>query len=175
MKKFYTIKELKNPAGAWLLAVILSLLLTGLLAPTAVWISLDTNDMLYENRQKQAELEEKIELSNKLEIEHARLLSPYELKKKAETIGMGLANANQVRRITIFEKEVQNPDNIAQEDQKEEKFFIEIGINEELENEKKQKLTNEINKEEDIDTKKNSQTQSGKEIQIQDPLIIKPE
>ncbi len=104
MKKFYTLKELKNPAGTWLLAVIISLLVTGLLAPTAVWISLDTSDILYQNRQMQAELDKKKELSEKLEIEAARLLSPYELKKKAEHLGMGQANAGQVRRITIYEK-----------------------------------------------------------------------
>ncbi len=150
MKKLYTIKELKNPAGTWLLGVILSLLVTGLLAPAAVWLSLDINDTLYENRQKQRELDKRTELSHKLEIEHARLLSPYELKKKAEIIGMGLANANQVRRITVIEEnELVNSD--TQNISEDESSFIEIGINEELE----QELQNGKESEEDLQTFEN--------------------
>ncbi len=99
MKKFYTLKELKNPAGTWLLGVIISLLITGVLAPMAVWISIEKNELLYQSRQLQAELEKKAELSAKLEVEHGRMLSPYELKKKAEEIGMGQANSGQVRRL----------------------------------------------------------------------------
>ncbi len=101
MKKIYTFKELKNPVGLWLLAVILSLLITGISAPAAIWISLEKSDLLYQSRQLQNELEEKLELSTKLEIEHARLLSPYELRQRAEEIGMGLPSTGQVRRLQI--------------------------------------------------------------------------
>lgn len=101
MKKNYTLKELKNPASAWLLLVILSLLITAAIAPMAVWISIEKSEIFFSARQLQGELDNKLELFAKLEVEHERLLSPHELQRKAEAIHMGVAKSGQIRRLDL--------------------------------------------------------------------------
>ncbi len=99
MNKIYTMKELKNPLGLWVLGVIISLLFTGIFMLLAIWINLEQNEVLYINRQLQAELDKKVEHLAKLEVEHGRLISPYELETKAKSIGMGIAEPGQIRRL----------------------------------------------------------------------------
>ncbi len=94
-------KEKKNTIGSWILTIAVSLVITAALAPLAIWISIEKNEILYTARKLQNELDMKLELTAKLEVEHGRLLSPYELEKKADEIGMGIASSGQVRRLKI--------------------------------------------------------------------------
>ena len=95
-------KEKKRKFGAsWIFGICLSLLITISLAPLSVWISIEKNELLYLARKKQTELDKKIELTAKLEVEYTRLHTPYELEQKAIEIGMGVAKSGQVRRLEV--------------------------------------------------------------------------
>ncbi len=97
--KVRTLKDMNNPLGVWLLGIILSLLLTGVLAPIAIWINIEHSEILYQSRLVQAELLKSSELMAKLEVEYGRLISPYELEEKAKKFSMAMASSGQVRRL----------------------------------------------------------------------------
>ncbi len=101
MRNFQKIKKEKSPIASWLLTIVVSLVITASLAPLAIWISIEKNEILYTARKLQNELDKKFELTAKLEVEHSRLLAPYELEKKADEIGMGIASSGQVRRLKV--------------------------------------------------------------------------
>ncbi len=94
-------KQSKSAIGSWLVTIAVSLVITASLAPLAIWISIEKNEILFTARKLQNELDQKLELTAKLEVEHTSLLSPYELEKKADEIGMGIANSGQVRRLKV--------------------------------------------------------------------------
>ncbi len=94
-----TLKDMNNPLGVWLLGIILSLLLTGVLAPIAIWVNIEHSEILYQSRLVQAELIKSSELLAKLEVEYGRLISPYELEEKAKKFSMAMASSGQVRRL----------------------------------------------------------------------------
>ncbi len=94
-------KQNKSAIGSWILTIAVSLVITASLAPLAIWISIEKNEILFTARKLQNELDKKFELTAKLEVEHTSLLSPYELEKKADEIGMGIASSGQVRRLKI--------------------------------------------------------------------------
>ncbi len=102
MKKVFAIKELSNPAGAWFLAILISLLFSGILTHFAIYINMAHNDILFEIRNIQRELDEKNSLLSKLEVEHSRLLSPYVLEQRAEELGMGIPKSGQIRRLDPY-------------------------------------------------------------------------
>ncbi len=102
MKRVFSIQELKNPAGGWFLAILLSLLFTGVLGHFAIYINMEHNNTLYEIRNIQRELDTKNSLLAKLEVEYSRLLSPYSLEKKAQELGMGIAKTGQIRRLDPY-------------------------------------------------------------------------
>ena len=52
-----------------------------------------------QSKKEQNTLNERRALRAKLEVERERLLSPYELKRKAQEFGMREATAEQVRRL----------------------------------------------------------------------------
>lgn len=86
-------------SGGWLLTLILSLLFSMVLGLTLVWLSIDRNDTAYSIHKMQGQAEEARAHVNKLEVERDSLLSPYVLGRKAEQLGMGMADPGQVRRL----------------------------------------------------------------------------
>ena len=85
-------------AGGWMLG-LLSLLFSMVLGVALIWLSIDRNDTAYSIHKLQKRVEEARSHVNKLEVERDSLLSPYELGKKAEELGMGMADPGQVRRL----------------------------------------------------------------------------
>jgi hypothetical protein len=86
-------------SGGWLLALILSLLFSMVLGLALIWLSIDRNDTAYAIHKAQEELEAVRAHVGKLEVERDTLLSPHILEKKAEQLGMGMADPGQVRRM----------------------------------------------------------------------------
>ncbi len=93
------LKNYKTYRGSWLFSLIASLIVTVCLAPVAIWISIEKNEILYTARNLQNELDKKLELKAKLEVERGRLLSSQELERRAKEIGMGVAESGQIRRL----------------------------------------------------------------------------
>lgn len=88
-------------SGGWMLALILSLLFSMVLGLGLVWLSIDRNDTAYTIQKMQSEADDMRAHVAKLEVERDSLLSPYVLGKKAEQIGMGMADPGQVRRLQV--------------------------------------------------------------------------
>lgn len=86
--------------NGWLLALILSLLLSLLTGLALVWLSIERTDKAYSIRQLQSSVEERRVLKSKLEIERDRLLAPQILREKAVHLHMNEAKAGQIRRMT---------------------------------------------------------------------------
>ncbi|GHU92045.1 hypothetical protein [Candidatus Desulfovibrio trichonymphae] len=68
---------------------------------TLVWSNIERMDTTYFINILQNEFRERRDLHAKLEVERGRLLSPYELRRKAEKFGMREPRSGQVRRIEI--------------------------------------------------------------------------
>ena len=74
-------------SSGWLLAFIISLLLSLLMGLALVWLSIERTDKAYSIRQ----------LRN--EVERDRLLAPHVLRRKAIQLGMSEAKPGQIRRM----------------------------------------------------------------------------
>lgn len=86
-------------SGGWMLTLILSLLFSMVLGLGLIWLSIDRNDTAYTIHKMRIRSEEMTAHVTKLEVERDSLLSPYVLGKKAEQLGMGMADPGQVRRL----------------------------------------------------------------------------
>ena len=86
-------------SNGWLLAFILSLLLSLLMGLALVWLSIERTDKAYAIRQLRADVEERAVLKTKLEVERDRLLAPHVLRRKAQQLGMTEAKPGQIRRM----------------------------------------------------------------------------
>lgn len=62
-------------SSGWLLAFIISLLLSLLMGLALVWLSIERTDKAYSIRQLRNEVEQRAVLKTKLEVERDRLLS----------------------------------------------------------------------------------------------------
>jgi hypothetical protein len=76
-------------SGAFLAALALSL----------VWLNIERTKLAYRSRNLQRELEQALDLGAKLKVEREHLLSPHELGKKAEALGLGPAKPGRIRRM----------------------------------------------------------------------------
>ena len=65
----------------------------------AVWLNIERTDMAYDLRKMEKSLGQKEDLAAKLTVERNNLVSPYELKKLAGRLGLGVAAPGQIRRI----------------------------------------------------------------------------
>lgn len=88
-------------SGGWLLTLIVSLLFSMVLGLALVWLSIDRNDTAYGIHKMRDQVEEARAHVGKLEVERDSLLSPYVLGRKAEQLGMGMADPGQVRRLEV--------------------------------------------------------------------------
>lgn len=88
-------------SSGWLLALIISLLFSLVIGLFLVWLSIERTDTAYSIRQLRGEVERRISLKNKLEVERDKLLAPYELGRKAAAFGMHEARPGQIRKLKI--------------------------------------------------------------------------
>ncbi|MBO6170622.1 MAG: hypothetical protein J6N67_00465 [Desulfovibrio sp.] len=80
------------------------MLVLGLLSPMVmglvqVWCNIERMDTMYFINIQQNTLRERQALRAKLEVERERLLSPYELRRKAQEFGMREPRPGQIRRM----------------------------------------------------------------------------
>ncbi len=83
----------------WLILVASQLLALPLMSLILVWSGIERTDTTYFINIAQNEVREREVLHAKLEVELERLLSPYELRKRAEEFGMREPKPGQVRRM----------------------------------------------------------------------------
>lgn len=81
------------------LALIFSVAMLAALGLTLVWLNIERTKLAYRMRALQHEVDERIDLNAKLSVEREHLLSPRELGKKAELMGLGPAKTGQIRRL----------------------------------------------------------------------------
>lgn len=86
-------------SGGWLLTIVISMLMSLVMGLSLVWINIDRMNVTYRLRALEADRESRVNLKAKLEVERDRLLSPYELGRKAAAYGMKDARPGQIRRI----------------------------------------------------------------------------
>ena len=86
-------------SSGWLLAFIISLLLSLLMGLALVWLSIERTDKAYSIRQLRNEVEQRAVLKTKLEVERDRLLAPHVLRRKAIQLGMSEAKPGLIRRM----------------------------------------------------------------------------
>jgi hypothetical protein len=85
--------------GGLVLALVISVTTLAALALTLVWLNIERTKLAYRVRTLQNEVAQIIDLNAKLSIEREHLLSPHELGKKAERMGLGPAKPGQIRRL----------------------------------------------------------------------------
>ena len=83
----------------WLLVVVLEGLSCALMGLVLIWSNIGRTNTAYFINMVQDDLRKQRELSAKLEVERERLLSPYELRRRAVEFGMHEPVSGQVRRI----------------------------------------------------------------------------
>lgn len=90
-----------NSSRGWFLFLVLSILLSLVTGLVLVWLSIERADSAFRIGQLQAEVERRIALKAKLEVERDKLLAPYELRRKAEALLMHEAKAGQIRKLSL--------------------------------------------------------------------------
>lgn len=85
--------------GGLVLALVLSAAMLAALALTLVWLNIERTKLAYRVRTLQHEASQVADLNAKLSIEREHLLSPHQLGKKAEQLGLGPAKPGQIRRM----------------------------------------------------------------------------
>jgi hypothetical protein len=85
--------------GALVLPLVISIAILVALALTLTWLNIERTKLAYRVRALQNEVVRITDLNAKLSIEREHLLSPFELGKKAERMGLGPAKPGQIRRI----------------------------------------------------------------------------
>ncbi|MBQ4567251.1 MAG: hypothetical protein IJA79_03880 [Desulfovibrio sp.] len=85
----------------WLLVLALGLLSCMVMGLVLVWSGIERTDTTYFINIAQNELRERQALTAKLEVERERLLSPYELRRRAEEAGMREPKPGQIRRMQV--------------------------------------------------------------------------
>lgn len=90
-----------KPRRSWLILLAVMTLFIPLMGLVLVWSGIEKTDTTYSINVAQTEARERQILRNKLEVERDRLLSPYELRRKAEQFGMKEPKAGQIRRMEL--------------------------------------------------------------------------
>lgn len=91
----------RRQGKGWLILLTLELLAIPVMGLILVWSGIERTDTTYFINIAQNEVRERKTLEAKLEVEKERLLSPYELRRRAEEFGMREPRAGQVRRMEI--------------------------------------------------------------------------
>ena len=82
-----------------ILALVFSVATLAALGLSLVWLNIERTKLAYQVRTLQHEMEQVLDLNSKLSIEREHLLSPHELGRKAEKMGLGAAKPGQIRRM----------------------------------------------------------------------------
>jgi len=85
----------------WLLVLAINALMIVGMSVVLVWLSIDRVNTSYFIDVQRGVLKEKQSLRAKLEVERDRLLSPYELRLKADQYGMKEPRPGQIRRMQV--------------------------------------------------------------------------
>lgn len=94
--------SLPRPAGrGWLLVLAWGILACMAMGLVLVWVNIERMDTNYFINIAQNTLNERKSLRAKLQVERERLLSPYELRRRAEEFGMKEPKPGQVRRMQL--------------------------------------------------------------------------
>lgn len=88
-----------RPNRGWLFLLCLEALAIPVMGLVLVWSGIERTDTTYFINIVQNEAKERQTLHAKLEVERDRLLSPYELRRRAEEFGMKEPKAGQIRRM----------------------------------------------------------------------------
>ena len=91
--------EQKRGGRGWLLFLMIGIMSLIAMGLVMVWSNIERMDTTYFINIAQNTLNERRAHRAKLEVERERLLSPYELKRKAQEFGMREAAATQIRRL----------------------------------------------------------------------------
>lgn len=94
-------KPRQKPQRGWLILLVLEALAIPVMGLVLVWSGIERTDTTYFINIAQNEMRERQILHAKLEVERDRLLSPYELRRRAEEFGMKEPKAGQIRRMEI--------------------------------------------------------------------------
>lgn len=81
------------------LPLVLAVACLAVLALSLVWLNIERTKLAYRARVLQHDLQQAQDLNAKLGLEREHIISPHELGKKAETMGLGTARPGQIRRI----------------------------------------------------------------------------
>lgn len=98
VRKLHTRPKVRR---GWLILFILEILAIPVMGLILVWSGIERTDTTYFINIAQNEARERQALRAKLEVERERLLSPYELRRKADEFGMREPGAGQVRRMEM--------------------------------------------------------------------------
>lgn len=94
--------SLPRPSGrGWLLVLAWGILACMAMGLVLVWVNIERMDTNYFINIAQNTLNERKSLRAKLQVERERLLSPYELRRRAEEFGMKEPKPGQVRRMQL--------------------------------------------------------------------------
>lgn len=85
----------------WALALVFNILFAAVCLLTMVWVNIERMDISYFINLEHGKFREKQELHAKLNVERDRLLSPYELRLKAQKYGMKQPAPGQIRRLDL--------------------------------------------------------------------------
>jgi len=94
-----TIRRKSTYTNVWFLTLAISLLFSFSAGLFLIWMSIDRIDLAYDIHKIQKNLDDGQGHIVKLEVERDSLLSPYELDKKAQALGLNIADPGQVRRL----------------------------------------------------------------------------
>ncbi|GHV52179.1 hypothetical protein FACS1894206_00490 [Deltaproteobacteria bacterium] len=80
-------------------ALILSCAVNVALGLCMVLVSIERTELGYNVRKLENMMNERSSRNNELEVERGRLLSPYQLERKAANLGLRAAKPGQIRRV----------------------------------------------------------------------------
>ena len=90
---------MKGVSSGFVLGLVLSIMTSLVLGLTVVWLNIERMELAYGLKKLQVGLDESRDLMAKLQLEKDNLVSPYDLRRKAEEYGLGPAQAGQIRRV----------------------------------------------------------------------------
>ena len=85
----------------WLLGMVLGILSLMVMGLVLVWTNIERMDTTFFINRAQSEIRERREHLAKLEVEKERLLSPYELRRKATEYGLHAPKTGQIRQMNL--------------------------------------------------------------------------
>lgn len=92
---------MRKSSRGWIILIVIEGLAMAVMLLFLVWSGIERTDTTYFINKAINEARDRRVLHSKLEVERERLLSPYELRKRAEDFGMREPKPGQVRRMEL--------------------------------------------------------------------------